>query len=321
MAQLLEYNATLIARVDLEPSLAIFTARPDQLPETHEGRWFIPGQYVTIGRNRDLTDPLDLRPPSVRRPMSIASAPERPGEIEFYIRRVATPESELPLTHVIWPMQVGDRLYLRPHPTGKFTVADTVGDDDRRLKVFVAAGTGLAPFVSMARSRVLRDPKKARLDDFAIVHGASHATGLGYRDELETWVRNYGLRYVPTISRPHESPGWEGFGGRVESLFAPDQIDATEGALGLAHDAIRPERAVILICGLQGTIANTVTALLDRGYVPDNRRLRRALGVPEDAPSTIFWEQYDTTPVIDHKDETLMASLRQRWLVATPLSR
>ena len=38
---------------------------------------------------------------SVRRSMSIASAPEDDGPLEFYIRWVAKPESENPLTHLL----------------------------------------------------------------------------------------------------------------------------------------------------------------------------------------------------------------------------
>ena len=93
MAKLLPYNASLVERVDLEPTLAIFTVRPDSVPRrkgaAEDDPWFLPGQYVTIGMNRedpDATD--DPRPLSVRRAMSIASAPETEGVYELYIRYV-----------------------------------------------------------------------------------------------------------------------------------------------------------------------------------------------------------------------------------------
>ncbi len=309
MAKLLEYNATLVAREDLEPTLAIFRLRPDTIERPETGPWFVPGQYVTIGMNREVVEGQDdPRPHSVRRPMSIASAPEDTGELEFYIRKVGEPESDLPLTHVMWPIAVGDRMYCRPVPTGHFTVEHTVGADDRRLKLCVAAGTGLAPFVSIARSRVRRDPK-ARLDDLAIVHGASHATGLGYREELEELARTNGLRYIPAVSRPNDD--WTGWRGRAESICEVGRRAEAEAALGLAPGELRSDRVAVLICGLNGTIANTITGLLDRGFVPDNRKLRRVLEVEDDRPATVFWEQYDNTPVIDVKDETLVASLRR----------
>jgi len=309
MAKLLEYNATLVARDDLEPTLAIFRLKPDTFERPEAGPWFVPGQYVTIGMNRAVLEGEDdPRPVSVRRPMSIASAPEELGELEFYIRKVGEPESDLPLTHVMWPIATGDRMYCRAVPTGHFTVEHTVGLEDRRLKLCIAAGTGLAPFVSIARSRVRRDPK-VRLDDIAIIHGASHATGLGYREELEELTRTNGLRYVPAVSRPKDD--WNGWRGRAESICDPARRAEAEDALGLDRGTLNPEHVAVLICGLNGTIANTITGLLDRGFVPDNRKLRRALEVEEDRPATVFWEQYDTTPVIDVKDADLVAGLRR----------
>ncbi len=318
MAKQLEYNATLVERIDLEPALSIFKVKPDAIVRKPgaEGPWFVPGQYLTIGLNRDEVEGEDdPRPPSVRRPMSIASAPEE-GEIaEFYIRYVGEPESDLPLTHLMWKIQAGDRMYCRAVATGKFTVQDTLGDDDPRIKLCIAAGTGLAPFISMVRSKILRDPK-ARLDDYAILHGASYSMSLGYKDELEQLVRDHGLRYAPTISRPKEEPEWKGLGGRVEALLQPDRIDETEAALGLAKGELRPDRVGVLICGLNGTIAQTIINLVPRGFVPDNRKIRRALAVDDTHPANLFWEQYDTTPVIDVKDEALMESLRTQLQAA-----
>jgi ferredoxin--NADP+ reductase len=311
MAKALEYNATLVERIDLEPALSIFKIEPDDAPEDAAPgqQWFVPGQYVTIGLNRELASADDPRPPSVRRPMSIASAPEEGRTLEFYIRYVGQPESDLPLTHLLWNVQAGARMYCRAVATGKFTVRDTIGEDDPRIKLCIAAGTGLAPFISIVRSRILRDPK-ARLDDIAILHGASYSMSLGYKDELDRLVTEHGLRYAPTISRPKEEPDWKGLGGRVEALLDPDRIEATEAALGLRAGDLRPAKAGVLICGLNGTIAQTIVNLAPRGFVPDNRKLRRALAIDESRPSSLFWEQYDNTPVIDTKDEALIAKLR-----------
>ncbi len=318
MAKLLEYNATLLDRIDLEPALTIFKVKPDQInrKDGAEGPWFIPGQYLTIGLNREIVEGEDdPRPVSVRRPMSISSAPEEGEAVEFYIRYVSKPESDLPLTHLMWTMKAGDRMFCRPTPVGKFTVKDTIGDDDPRVKVCVAAGTGLAPFISMVRSRILSNPK-ARLDDYAILHGASYSMSLGYKEELERLSVEYGLRYAPTISRPKEEPDWTGLTGRVEALLEPDRLEQTEQALGLSPGDIRPDKAAILICGLQGTIANTILHTIGRGFVPDNRKLRRVLEVDADQPANLFWEQYDTTPVLDTKDEALMGRLRDELRAA-----
>ncbi|WP_373500767.1 ferredoxin--NADP reductase [Desulfococcus sp.] len=67
-------------------------------------------------------------------------------------------------------------------PHGYFTYRET-----GRPAVFVATGTGLAPFVSMARSGVT---------GFLLLHGVRAASDLYY----ESLFRNHPCRYVPCLS-------------------------------------------------------------------------------------------------------------------------
>ncbi len=308
MAKAVEYNATLRKRIDLTEALTIFQFDPDgDLPDAP---WFVPGQYCVLGLNND-----DPALGASQRPMSIASASQNREDIEFYIRWVASPTSKNPLTHLLWKLQEGDRAFVRPVPKGKFTVHHLVGDDDPRIKVFVAAGTGLAPFVSIVRS-YLNDHPGASLERFAILHGASYSEDVGYREELEGLVANNGLRYVPTISRPKERPSWTGAHGRVEDLFSSAQIADTEGRLGLEPGGLRPSDAAIFVCGLQGTIGKCIERMAGRGFVPDHRGMRKALEVPDDVEASLFYEQYDTEPVIDLKDEALIAQLTEELRAA-----
>ena len=305
MAKLLEYNATLVERVDLTSQLAIFKIRSD---ETYAGAgpWFVPGQYMTIGLNNEAQPELG----SVRRPMSIASAPEELDSLEFYIRYVAHPESENPLTHLLWDTKASDRIYLRDKAVGKFTLSHTVGEDDPRRMVFVAAGTGLAPFVSIVRSAVLRDPA-ADLSRYVVLHGASYPSDLGYVEELESY-RTKGLHYISSVSRPKEAPDWRGDTGRVEDYFLPERLAELEDRLELGAGGFVPDKVAVFICGLQGTIGKTITRLVPRGFVPETRKLRRALEAPEDVAASVFFEQYDATPVIDVKDPDVIGPLRDQ---------
>ncbi len=315
MAKPLEYNATLVEREDLTSALGVFRIRPDEaLPGT--GSWFVPGQYMVLGLNNEVK--VDLG--GVRRPMSIASAPERRDLVEFYIRYVERPESDNPFTHLLWTRKAGDRMYVRVHPTGKFTVPDTVGVDDRRIKVCVAAGTGLAPFLSMVRSELNQDPQRS-LADYVIIHGASYSADLGYRDELEALARDHGLRYLPTVSRPQQDPNWRGHSGRAESFFGPGRIDELEDLLGLPRGGFLPSSAQILICGLQGTIGQCIESLVPRGFVPDNRKIRRALEIADDLKPTIFYEAYDTIPPIDLEDAPRVAGLKAAFHAAHSATR
>ncbi|MBX3160164.1 MAG: hypothetical protein KF773_29625 [Deltaproteobacteria bacterium] len=305
MAKALEYNATVTERIDLTDALTVFRITPDKAPE--QKPWFVPGQYCVLGMNNEAVPALG----SVRRSMSIASAPEDDGPVEFYIRWVAKPESENPLTHLLWKLKTGDRMYMRAVAAGVFTVKDTIGNDDPRLRIMVAAGTGSAPFVSMVRSELRRNPN-ADLSRWVLLHGASYPADLGYRDELARMVEVNKLKYWGTVSRPKEAPEWRGDAGRVESFFEGARLDDLEKRLGLAPGGFHPKSCVIFICGLTGTITGTITPLFDRGFVPDFKRIREALGVPADIKDSVFYEQYDTEPVINIKDPSVVEPLKER---------
>jgi ferredoxin/flavodoxin---NADP+ reductase len=308
MAKPLEYNATLTERIDLTDALALFRVTPDKMPDQRP--WFTPGQYCVLGLNNEATPALG----SVRRSMSIASAPEDDGPIEFYIRWVAKPESENPLTHLLWKRKAGERMYMRAVAAGVFTVKDTIGVADDRLKVMVAAGTGSAPFLSMLRSELRQNPG-ADLSKWVLLHGASYPADLGYRDELNRYVDRNRLHYFPTVSRPKDT-GWTGYSGRVEAFFDGDRLADLEKRIGLPPGGFTPKNVVIYICGLTGTISGTIIPLIDRGFVPDFKRIREALGVPAETKDSVFYEQYDTEPVIDIKNPEVVAPLKARMQAA-----
>ena len=177
----------------------------------------------------------------MRRSMSIASAPEDDGPIEFYVRWVAKPESENPLTHLLWKLKDGDRMYMRPVAAGVFTVKDTIGVDDPRIRVMVAAGTGSAPFVSMVRSELRRNPS-ADLSKWVLLHGASYPADLGYRDEL----MQHGRDQRPQVlghgepARRRRRTG-RGDTGRVEAFFDGARLDDLEKRLGLPPGGFNAE--------------------------------------------------------------------------------
>lgn len=303
MAKPVEYNALLAERVDMTDKLAIFRIVPDETwGMMGDGK--IPdyeaGQYTVLGLNHP--DPTKA---GVQRAYSISSPPEEKRWLEFYIRYVDSPSSENPLTHLLWQLRVGDRLHLGKKITGHFTLSKTIGVDDARLKICVAAGTGLAPFYCMVESAAQR----ARpVSEFAILHGARSDVELGYAQRLRELFQEYPGHYLPTVSRPQICPAWQGRCGRVETLFDEDKFDALEAHLGLAPGELNPSRAVIYICGLFGTIRETIVRTLRRGFVPADRTLRKGLGLLEEAPS-LFFEQYDDTPILDFSDTEQIKTL------------
>jgi ferredoxin--NADP+ reductase len=140
--------------------------------------WFLPGQYVTIGTGE------------VQRAYSIASDPGERRWLEFYIRYARAPETETPFTHVLWPLPVGSRLHVGAKIVGRFTLERTVGAADTRFKLFVAAGTGIAPFMSMVR-KARREASASALSRLVLLHGVSHPHELNRRQSLNKCSRNF----------------------------------------------------------------------------------------------------------------------------------
>jgi len=299
----LSYNATIAERVDLTDTLSIFRIAPDRLPQHRP--WFTAGQYCLLGLN----DPQHLPQSTVCRPMSIASAPEAEGPIEFYIRRVETPRTPNPFTHLLWTRKRGARLYLRTVAAGVFTIEDTIGVSDTRLRVLVAAGTGIAPFISMIRSEIARN-RAVDLSKWVLLHGASYPSELGYRQELLRYSETNHLKYWASISRPAAQMAWCGDTGRVESFFGPERLAELERRLGLPAQGFKPDKVVVFVCGLRGTLEGTLVPLIARGFVPNVKVIRDALGVAAPAQGSLFFENYDTEPVMLLNDASLLRAVR-----------
>ena len=309
MGRPIAYNATLVGRTDVTDALATFLIQPDQLPRPRP--WFVAGQYCLLGLNNCETPGLG----AARRAMSIVSAPEADGPLEFYIRYVARPTSQNPLTHLLWKLNVGDRLYLRASAAGQFTIEHSLGAQDPRLRVMVAAGTGVAPFISMIRSEVCRNPV-VDLSKWVVLHGTSYPNELGYREELLTRSASNGLKYWGTVSRAGEMREWRGDAGRVESFFESQRLLDLERRLSLPAGGLTPDNAVVFVCGLPGTIGAVLVRLIDRGFVPHAKVIRNALAVPPEARDSLFYELYDPTPIIDITDPAVMEPLRSRMQAA-----
>ena len=204
---------------------------------------FQPGQYATLG----LMGPAGKL---IQRPMSISSSADRLDEYEFFIRLVHQGE----FTPLLWELKVGDPINIKG-AKGRFQL-----QDDGRIGLLVASGTGLAPFMSMIDT--LRDRDQTR--DLVLLHGVSHDFDLAWREELEVLAGSGGfpLRYAATVSRPQNCPNWAGMTGRVESVIA-GQLDEHE---------LSAENATIYLCGNPEMIAAVEETALARGFPPEQVR-------------------------------------------------
>jgi NAD(P)H-flavin reductase len=113
------------------------------------------------------------------------------AEITFCIRKVDTGK----FTPVLSAAEIGTRFDISK-PGGYFTFKPSP-----RPPVFVATGTGLAPFCSMIRAGVT---------GFTLLHGVDSPEDLYYQSKLKSVAD----LYIPCISREYQS-STEHFRGRV----------------------------------------------------------------------------------------------------------
>ncbi len=221
----LELNAVVSQRIDVAPGLMVLHVAPDAgaLPS------FEPGQFAVVGLpasapRTPLSDPEEPRQgpdKMIRRAYSIAS-PSLPGHhLELFVTLVRSGE----LTPRLFALQPGSRLWLGPKITGLFTLADVPAGQNL---VLVATGTGLAPYMSMLRTRL--DAGGGRR--VAVLVGARHSWDIGYQSELRTMQRLVPeFTFLPIVSRPGEEPTpWSGATGHVQSLWTGGALEQAWGA-------------------------------------------------------------------------------------------
>jgi len=238
------YNGRLSRWDEVAPGLAIVGVQAVEQPFPFE-----PGQYATLG----LVGPEGKL---VQRPMSVSSSADRLDEYEFFIRLVEGGG----FTPLLWERSVGDPINIKG-PKGRFLL-----QDDGRRSLFVASGTGLAPFISMLET--LRDRGETR--DIVLLHGVSYDHDLAWRGELEGLeAGDFPLRYVATVSRPQHAPAWTGCTGRVESIVA-SQLD---------EHGLTPENTTVYLCGNPEMITAVDEIATQRGFAPE--QLRKELYWPK----------------------------------------
>jgi len=221
-------NATVLAIDEVSSSIRRFRVRPDDgVPP------FVSGQYFALGVRAEGR--------LLQRPYSTASAPDQRDTLDFLVRRVPGGA----LTTRLWALAVGTRVHLG-RPKGLFSLDPA----DRRAHLFVATGTGIAPFVSMVATLATRTDRPG----IVVVHGAARPAELAYAETLRGVP---GARYVPAVSRREEADrsGWTGPVGRVGSVLRASWPDL----------ALDPLGTVAYLCGNPGMIAGVRGLLEDIG--------------------------------------------------------
>jgi ferredoxin--NADP+ reductase len=255
-------NAIVTLRNEVSPWLMILQVVPDgwELPE------YLPGHFTVLGLPGSaprcvLADP-EISPSDadklIKRVYCIASSPANREFLEFYIALVPGGA----LSPRLFNLKIGDRIWLSPKISGKFTYDDSQVPEGANL-VLLATGSGLAPFISMLSTYLSSQPKRK----VAIIHGARHSWDLGYRSILMTMQHlRSNVTYIPVISRPDKEPvPWKGAEGYVQDVW---KSGALEKAWGYEPN---PENTHVFMCGSPQMSEEMLEILSQEGFKEDRK--------------------------------------------------
>ncbi|MFF0268193.1 ferric reductase-like transmembrane domain-containing protein [Kribbella sp. NPDC004536] len=140
-------------------------------------------------------------------PFSIASTAEHPERMEFTIKALGD------FTELLVALRPGRRVFL-DGPYGGFTIE---GLDDAPGFVFIAAGVGITPLLSMLRTLADRGDQRLAW----LIMSARTQYDLMLRPEVSEVRARLKLKVIEVVSAPE--PGWIGAVGRIDRVFL-DQV-------------------------------------------------------------------------------------------------
>jgi len=217
-------RATLLETRELAPEVRHFLFEARDVPQLH----FKPGQFVSF------TELLSGK--KITRPYSIASLPSG-NRFELCLNRV----EEGIFSPFLFQMQPGDSVDMSA-PLGFFVIRNP-----HKPAVFVATGTGIAPFRPMVPDYLSHPEAK----DLTLIFGVRYEGSLYYREEFEARAAELAsFRFWPVLSRPE--PSWGGRTGHV-------QLHLLE-AIGDRRDLD------VHICGMKAMVDDVRAILKEMGF-------------------------------------------------------
>ncbi len=187
-----------------------------------------------------------------QRSYSIASEPERQGEIDLTVERIEDGEVSAYMHDVLTK---GDRIEVRG-PIGGYFVWDAESAEPLLL---IAGGSGVVPLMSMIRHRAaIGNSTPARL-----LYSSRAFDDIIYYDELEKLRGNgHGLDVFHTLTRS-QPEGWKGYSRRIDDAMLKDVIKP----LGMVPQ--------VFICGPTLMVESAANTLVRLGLPPVQIRTER----------------------------------------------
>ena len=189
---------------------------------------------------------------SVERSYSIASEPERAGEVDITVERIEDGEVS-PFLHGV--VVEGDRLEVRGPIGGYFVWEAALGGP----LLLVAGGSGVVPLMAMARHRA----RAGSAVPARLLFSSRGPEEIIYADELERLAAaGDGFEVLHTLTR-RQPPGWTGYARRIDEAMLAEALEP----LGAATRAYA--------CGPTALVETVANGLVRLGLPPDRIRTER----------------------------------------------
>ena len=185
---------------------------------------FQAGQFVSLSE--------EIAGKHITRAYSISSAPGHDNRFSLCLNLVTDGR----FSPFLFAMKPGDSVAMQG-PLGTFTLRDPLSD-----MIWVATGTGVAPFHGMLDAWRTLAPERARV---TLIFGVRHEENLLYRSDFEAAAAALpDFEFQPTLSRPNA--GWTGRTGHVqrhvmESIGARRDLHVYICGLKLMVDDLRAQ--------------------------------------------------------------------------------
>ncbi len=187
-----------------------------------------------------------------QRSYSIASEPERQGEVDITVERINDGEVSTYLHDVAVP---GDRIEVRG-PIGGYFVWEATMNNPLLL---IAGGSGIVPLMSMIRHRSAVGGKNPT----SLLYSSRAFEDIIYYKELELLrSANNGLQVFHTLTRSQPAD-WKGYARRIDE----DMLKEVARPLGKSVE--------VYICGPTLLVESAANALVKIGIKPDQIRAER----------------------------------------------
>lgn len=187
-----------------------------------------------------------------QRSYSVASEPERAGEVDLTVERLADGEVSTYLHDVLVP---GDLVEVRG-PIGGYFVWEARMNGPLLL---VAGGSGVVPLMAMIRHRVAAGSKIPT----RLLYSSRTPEDVIYFDELERLrATQNGLEIFHTFTRS-QPPNWTGYARRIDNVMLKEMA----GPLG--------QSAQTFVCGPTLLVEAVANGLVQVGIRPDRIKTER----------------------------------------------